>query len=457
MSSAAGRLAGSSEEERARRLSLAERLALAGPDFRAAYFHGWSEAKHEAFRASWGIWSRPSQQAPDGDWRVWLLMAGRGFGKTRAGAEWVLDLAGEAAAAGKPPPRIALVGSTADEARAVMVEGSSGILACADERERPEWEPSLGRLTFPSGARAAVFSGANPEALRGPEHDFAWCDELAKWAHVDSTWDNLMFGLRLGDLPRALVTTTPRPVPLLKRLQGRGDVKLTRGRTQENGALADSFVDYVAGLYGGTRLGRQELDGELIDDVEGSLWPRDLIERCRAPAPVPEMRRIVVGVDPPAGVGADACGIAVCGLGGDGMGYVLADSSVAGARPEGWARAAVAAAQAWGADRVVAEGNQGGAMVESLLRSVEAHLPVRIVHASHGKSARAEPVAGLFEAGRAKFAGAFPDLEDELAGLTVGGSYEGPGRSPDRADAMVWAMTELMLGKARAEPRVRRL
>jgi phage terminase large subunit-like protein len=240
--------------------------------------------------------------------------------------------------------------------------------------------------------------------------------------------------------------------------------------------LAAGFVDYVTGLYGGTRLGRQELDGELIEDVEGSLWPRALIEKSRVQnrdsmhfSKGPQERqgpssenvccpcftRVVVGVDPPASVGGDACGIVVCGLGEDGIGYVLADASVAGLRPDGWARAVARAAEAWEADRVVAEGNQGGAMVESVLRSAEIALPVRMVHARHGKSARAEPVAGLFEHGRAKFAGAFPELEDELAGLTIGGGYEGPGRSPDRADAMVWAMTELMLGKRRAEPRVR--
>jgi phage terminase large subunit-like protein len=433
--------------------SEAERIAVLDKPERDAALAPWLEEYGPDLNWLWSFWSRSSQRAPTWAWRTWLVMAGRGFGKTRAGAEWV-----RAYAEANGSARIALVAATMAEARAVMVEGESGILSvCAPER-RPVWEPSRGLLRWPGGAQAFVYSAAEPEMLRGPQHHAAWADEIGKWASGEAAWDNLMLGLRSGTLPQAVATTTPRPVKLVRRLIGEHATARTYGKTIHNRPhLAGSFIEFVSDRYGGTRLGRQELDGELVDDVEGSLWPRDLIERCRAPAPLPDMRRIVVGVDPPAGVGADACGIAVCGYGEDGRGYVLADSSVAGARPEGWARAAVAAAQAWGADRVVAEGNQGGAMVESLLRSVEAHLPVRIVHASHGKSARAEPVAGLFEAGRAKFAGAFPELEDELAGLTVGGPYEGPGRSPDRADAMVWAMTELMLGKARAEPRVRRL
>ncbi|MGA9582933.1 MAG: terminase family protein [Allosphingosinicella sp.] len=444
--------------------------------------------------------ARPAQLPPDGDWRIWMIMAGRGFGKTRAGAQWVLGLAQT------PGLRIALLGPTDDEARSVMIEGSSGILASASDSERPAWEPSLGRLSWPNGTRAFVYSGANPEALRGPEHDYAWCDELAKWARAEASWDNLMFGLRRGILPRALVTTTPRPTPLMRRLAASRDVALTRGRTADSALLAPSVVDYLTGLYGGTRFGRQELDGELIEDIEGSLWPRDLIERCRSLPPQPkagegdqaehgggvdgpedggssealggrchlplhhtscgppphlamgrQVKRIVIGVDPPASAQGDSCGIVVCALLEDDVACVVEDASVSGKSPEGWARAVAAAARRWGADRVVAEGNQGGAMVESVLRAADFDLPVRMVHASIGKSARAEPVAALFERGAAKFAGAFPALEDELAGLIAGGGYEGPGRSPDRADAMVWAMTELMLGRRRAEPRIRRL
>jgi phage terminase large subunit-like protein len=310
------------------------------------------------------------------------------------------------------------------------------------------------RLTWRNGSRAFVRSGANPESLRGPECDYAWCDELAKWPRSQASWNNLMFVLRRGPLPRVLVTTTPRPTPLIRKLAARPGVAITRGRTRDAALLSQSVVDELAIDFEGTNFGRQEMDGELIDDIEGSLWPRELVERCRAASPLPDFSRVVVGVDPPASADG-VCGICVCGLGADGIGYVLADSSVGGLGPEGWARRVASTASAWNADRVVAEGNQGGAMVESVLRGAEVSLPVRIVHASQGKSARAEPVAALFESGRAKFAGGFAELEDQLAGTIAGGGYEGPGRSPDRADAMVWAMTALMLGPRRAPPRIR--
>ncbi|MEA3049999.1 MAG: hypothetical protein QOG84_1835 [Sphingomonadales bacterium] len=483
------RLLALSEEEKAARLSSLERFALLEPEAQRAFLAGLPAHLRGPWLLDWAARGRPAQLEPEGDWRVWLIQGGRGYGKTLAGAQWVHERA-EA-----PGRRIALVGPTEDEARAVMVEGPSGLLATADDGERPEWEPSLGRLTWPGGTMAFLYSAANPEALRGPEHDFAWCDEIAKWPRGEAAWDNLILGLRRGEAPRVLATTTPRPVPLMRRLADRDGnprpgVVVSRGRTTDNLMLAPAFLDNVNDLYGGTRLGRQELDGELIEEVEGSLWPREMIERCRiilpelgsgrgtatrsgavegqplrqpSGLPLPrgklgeDWRRVVVGVDPPASSGGDACGIVVCGLGADGIGYVLADASVAGLRPEGWAAAVAHAAATWGADRVVAEGNQGGQMVESVLRSVESRLPVRIVHARRGKSARAEPVAGLFERRRAKFAGAFPDLEDQLAGMTIAGGYEGPGRSPDRADAMVWALTELMLGPARGEPRIRRL
>ncbi|MFL6857666.1 MAG: DNA-packaging protein [Allosphingosinicella sp.] len=489
------RLLAFSDADKEARLSLIERIALLEPERQQSFTAGLPARLRKPWLLGWAARGRPAQLAPDGDWRVWLIQGGRGYGKTRAGAEWVNDLAETAGL------RIALVGPTEEEARAVMVEGPSGVLATAMDWERPQWEPSLGRLTWPGGTIARVYSAANPEALRGPEHDFAWCDEIAKWPRGEAAWDNLILGLRRGERPRVLATTTPKPVPLMRRLVDkdgtpRPGVAVSRGRTVDNLMLAEAVVDNVTDLYGGTRLGRQELDGELIEEVEGSLWPRALIEACRVPllpgtgrgiatrsgvvegaqlrsggeagplhrsssGPPPrageDLRRVVVGVDPPASVGGDACGIVVCGLGADGVGYVLGDASVAGLRPEGWAAAVAHAAASWRADRVIAEGNQGGAMVESVLRSVESGLPVRIVHARHGKSARAEPVASLFETGRARFAGIFPELEDQLTGLTIGGGYEGPGRSPDRADAMVWAMTELMLGRQRGEPRIRQL
>jgi phage terminase large subunit-like protein len=422
------------------------------------------------FGEAWDWQAFRGQREPPGDWRIWLLMAGRGFGKTRAGSEWVLARVRE-----RPGTSIALVGGNLGEVERVMVAGPSGILRTAAFDERPVWRPSDRTLAFPSGALAFAYSAERPESLRGPEHEFAWCDELAKWRRADSTWDNLMLGLRAGERPRALVTTTPRAVPLLARIRALDGVEETGGRTRDNVALPQAAVAALVETYGGTRLGRQELGGELIEDVEGALWTRELIERCRVSgdsrfrlggagfpgaggeSDCPFLRRVVIAVDPPASAGGDACGIVACGLGADGIGYVLGDHSVRGLSPEGWARAVAAAAELWGADKVVVEANQGGEMVESVLRGADVALPVKPVHARFGKGRRAEPVATWFEKGKAKFAGAFPELEDELAGLTIGGGYEGPGRSPDRADAMVWAMTELLGARERPMPRVRRL
>jgi phage terminase large subunit-like protein len=417
------------------------RLATMSPDD-LLRFDAWYEA-----------WAHKGQLPPGGDgWRVWLMMAGRGYGKTRAGAEWIADLA-----RARRPLRIALVAATIAEARRVMVEGRSGLLSVARiHKVRLTWEPSLGRLKWPGGSEAQIFSGDNADGLRGPEHHFAWCDELAKWGDADAAWDNLQMGLRAGNRPRALVTTTPRAMALLERLRKDPHTVQSGGKTSDNVNLAKSFVEVMQATYGGTRIGRQELDGELIADAEGSLWPRALIERCRCEMPA-EFDRVVVGVDPPAGAGpgCDACGIVVAGRLGDAL-YVLADESVAGLRPDGWARRVASAVARWDADKVVAEANNGGAMVAEVLKAADDWLPLKLVHASRGKVARAEPIALKFEAGRAFLAGTFPELEDELAGLVAGGGYEGPGRSPDRADAMVWAMTELGR-KAPAVPRVRRL
>jgi phage terminase large subunit-like protein len=310
-------------------------------------------------------------------------------------------------------------------------------------------------VRFHSGAEGFVYSAQAPEKLRGPEHDFAWCDELAKWDRGERAWDNLQMGMRRGTRPRLVVTTTPRPTALVRRVRALAGTVETTGRTSDNVHSAEAFRAWAEETYGGTRLGRQELDGALFEDVDGALWTRETMEAARVAA-APALKRIVVGVDPPVTAEGDACGIVVCGLGADGHAYVLADCTVAGKRPEGWARAVAGAAEAWEADRVVAEKNQGGDMVESVMRNVDSGLPVRLVHAGPGKTARAEPVAALFEAGRARLAGRFPDLEDELAGMTQGGGYQGPGRSPDRADAMVWAMTELVRQR-RAEPRITRL
>ena len=417
---------------------------LPGPVVRAL-LHDWSWQWH-------GGQGEPPACAGSGagDWRVWLLMAGRNFGKTLAGAQWVTTMARAV-----PGAQIALVGASVDEVVKVMIEGPSGLVATARHDEPVTWVPTLGTLRFHSGATAFVYSAAAGEKLRGPEHHFAWADELAKWDKADICWDNLMMGLRLGERPRAMVTTTPRPVPVMRRIRALDGFVETGGRSADNPHASDAFNRWAAATYQGTRLGRQELDGMLFEDVERALWTRETLEKARA-ARVPEMKRVVVGVDPPAGTQGDACGIVVCGQGEDGVAYVLADCTVAGLRPEGWARAVARAAEAWEADRVVAEKNQGGDMVESVLEAADSALPVRLVSASRGKAARAEPVAARFETGKAKLAGCFPELEDELAGLTDAGGYVGPGSSPDRADAMVWAMAELDVPPDPV-PRVRRL
>ncbi len=425
-------------------------LAMVPRQERERIVRGMPAGHVRAFNEWWDRWAHTGQFWPEGDWRIWLIRAGRGFGKTRAGAEWVLQMARET-----PEALIALVGHTRDDVRRVMVEGPAGLLALARDDEPLEWRVVAGEVRFPSGARAIVYSAEAPEKLRGPEHHFAWCDELAKWrtGTAELAWDNLLLGLRAGERPRVLVTTTPREGKLLRRVRATAGCHETVGRTRDNIHLPASFVEAMTAEYAGTRLGRQELDGEMIDEVEGALWTRALIERCKVKK-APRLTRVVIGVDPPAGVGRDACGIVAVGLGRDGRGYVLEDASVTGATPARWAAAVAACAARHRADRVIAEKNQGGAMVASVLRGADAGLPVTLVHASRGKSARAEPVALLYEAGKAHHLGAFPALEDEMRGLVIGGGYEGPGRSPDRADALVWAMHELMLGK-RGRARVR--
>lgn len=420
---------------------------------RRALMKRMSERQRQSLRTHWRLWAHAGQLAPEEEWLAWLILAGRGFGKTRAGAEWVRNVA-ECV----PEARIALVAASLGEARSVMVEGESGLLAIASYRNRPRFEPSKRQLLWPSGAQATLYSAGEPDSLRGPQHSHAWCDEIAKWDlsanSAEQCWDNLVLGLRLGDRPRLVATTTPRAVPLLKRLLANGEVVVTRGSTYDNAAnLPTRFMRAVRREYGRSLLGRQELEGELLADIEGALWTRGLLESCREAAASSPPCRVVVGVDPPASDRGDACGIIVCALGEDGVGRVLADASVARASPERWARAVAQASAAWAADRVVAEANQGGAMVESVLRAADVAMPVKLVHASHGKAVRAEPVAALYEAGRVRHAGQFPQLEDELCGFLAGGDYQGPGRSPDRADALVWAISELMLSRS-AAPRV---
>ena len=395
------------------------------------------------------IFHHAGQLPPESDWRTWLIIAGRGFGKTRAGAEWVL-----AQVRAGTPVRIALVAATVDEAKRVMVEGPSGLLRLAKDEEIVDWSAAQRTLRFRNGAEAFLYSGASPESLRGPEHHAAWADELAKWKHPADTWDNLQMGLRMGDFPRAVVTTTPRVSPLLRRLIDAPDSVRTGGTTRGNPHLPISFVEAMQAQYGGTRTGLQELEGQFLDNVEGSLWPLDLITRCRVGADVHrDLARTVIGVDPPASA-SGTCGIVVCALGADGIAYVLADCSVSGASPEGWARAVADTNARFAADRVVAEKNQGGAMVRSVLLAASATLPLELVHAAVGKAARAEPVAALFENGRAFFAGHFAELEAQLGGLVPGGVYQGEGHSPDRADAMVWALWALLLKGKKSAPRI---
>ena len=418
-----------------------------------------TQEERNEWRFHWELQARRSQLPPPGDWRTWLVLAGRGFGKTRAGAEWVRMLAEENSQA-----RIALVSSSLAEARSVMVEGESGILACCSPNRKPVFEASLRRVRFPNGAQAQLFSAAEPEALRGPQFSHAWCDEIGKWPlsndRATRAWDNLLMGLRLGSDPKIAATTTPRAVPIIKRLlesEKDGGVAISRGSTYDNlGNLPGKFLSAIDHEFGGTQLARQEIAGEMLSDLEGTLWPRVTLERARDNEANASVRRIVVAVDPPISSSGDECGIIVAGVDEDGLGRVLADCSVAQAKPSEWAGAVALASEQWGADRVVAEANQGGAMVESVLRAANAALPVKLVHASRGKIARAEPVAALYDAGRVRHCGLFAKLEDQLCGMLIGGEYAGPGRSPDRADALVWALTELMLGPL-AAPSVRQI
>ena len=390
----------------------------------------------ETLLYDWTTWGRPNQQPPTGDWRTWLVLAGRGFGKTRTGAEWVR--AQVAAGYG----RIALVAPTAADARDVMVEGESGMLAIAAPSARPHYEPSKRRITWPNGAIAVTYSADEPDRLRGPQHDAAWCDEAAAWRYPDA-WDMLQMGMRLGNNPRTVVTTTPKPVRLIRDLIKAHDTVITRGSTFDNAPnLPKPFLDSIKRQYAGTRLGRQELYAELLEDTPGALWTRAMIDDARV-STVPTMQRVVVAIDPAvtAHETSDETGMVVVGLGTDGHGYVLADRSLR-ASPDGWARAAVAAYTSWQADRIVAEANNGGDLVETVLRMVDPNVPYRAVRASRGKVSRAEPVAALYEQGRVHHVGVFERLEDQMSTYTPETS-----QSPDRLDALVWALTDLIVSQ----------
>ena len=439
-------------------------LACAGPEEVDAFLSGLTENALASLPWLFEFWALPHQLPPDGDWKSWVIMGGRGAGKTRAGSEWVrAQVEGATPLAAGRARRVALVAETFDQGRDVMVMGDSGILACSPPDRRPAWEAGRRRLVWPNGATATVYSAHEPEALRGPQFDAAWADELAKWKKAEETWDMLQFALRLGEHPQQVVTTTPRNVGVLKTILRNASTVVTHAPTDANRAyLAESFLAEVEARYAGTRLGRQELEGVLLDDVEGALWATAAIEAGRVDA-APKLDRIVVAVDPSVtgGAASDECGIIVAGVVCEGppqdwRAYVLEDASVRGG-PLDWARAAIAAMARHGAERLVAEVNQGGDLVESVIRQVDPLVPFRSLRAGRGKGLRAEPVAALYEQGRVRHLRGLGALEDQMCRMTVRG-FEGRG-SPDRLDALVWAIHELMIEPAAQyrRPQVRAL
>ena len=412
-----------------------------------ALFQGSDVITQDYYRCDWLYHSREEQWPPEGAWRYWLILAGRGFGKTRAGAEWVRSQVEQGR------KRIALVAPTTADARDVMVEGESGLIAIAPRDEVPVFQPSRRRLVWPCGAKAFLYSAQEPERLRGPQHDAAWADELCAWPNLQSTWDQLLLGLRLGDDPRLVATTTPKPLPLLKALIADPDCVVHRGSTYDNAAnLSPAFIQRIVRRYEGARLGRQELHAEILDDAPGALWTYETLIAARV-AKTPDLARVVVAVDPSGSTGADegdAQGIVVAGLGVDGLAYVLADRTCR-LSPEGWGRRAIKAFDDFGADRIVAEKNFGGDMVRAIIQTVRKTAPVTLVSASRGKMIRAEPVSALYEQGRVRHLIPDPaentlaELEHEMSRATSNG-YLGDS-SPNRLDALVWALTELMLGE----------
>jgi len=407
----------------------------------------WNASQWKALLDDWLAWARPEQLPPPGDWRTWLFLGGRGAGKTRSGAEWVSHRARTGLSR-----RIALIGPTFHDVREVMVEW--GLLALP--HERPRFEATRRRLVWANGAEASCFSAEDPESLRGPQFDAAWCDELAYWARPDAALATLSHALRLGRQPLMMVTTTPRPVPVLKRLMQAKDSVITNASTWDNAPnLAPGFIMAMNERWTGSARDRQELLGELVEDFSGALWMRAQLERLRD-ATAYRFDRIVVAVDPPVSVGenADACGIVAAGryeAEREPRAIVLADATVQGLEPMAWAHRAAELADTLGADCILAEGNNGGELVRTMLSMAAPHIPVRIVHARHNKRLRAEPVSALYVQGRVAHKQALPDLEDEMCGF--GG--EGFTKSPDRLDALVWALSDLLLSNA--DPRVRRI
>ncbi len=381
----------------------------------------------------WHFWARDNQLAPKWSWRKWLILAGRGYGKTRSGAEWI----GKCVDQGRAH-RIALVSKTPASARDEMIEGESGFLNISPPWRYPKYEPSKRRLTWPNGAVALIASSWEPDILRGPQFDTAWCDEVGAWKYVRETYDNLMLGLRLGDDPRCVITTTPKPIQLLRELLDDPTTAVTRGSTYENRAnLAGAFFDEVVARYEGTRTGRQEIYAELLDEAEDALWKRDWFDTHRC-IEAPELNRVVVAIDPAVTNTEESneTGIICCGTSKERHGYVLGDLS-GRYSPKGWAEAAITLFKRHSADRLVAEVNNGGDMVESTLRNVWPGVPYEAVHATRGKVIRAEPVATVYEQRRIHHVGRFDELEDQLV------QWEPGMPSPDRLDALVWGFTAL--------------
>lgn len=424
--------------------------------FRA--FASWSKARKYEYikklpkeraarlKYTWAAWARDDQLSPEGDWTVWVCQAGRGWGKTRTGAEWVIEQAQN-----YPGCHIALVGRTVADVRKVMVQGRSGILACSSPRFLPEYNPSNRELVWPNGSHATTYSADVPDQLRGPQHSFAWADERAAWQY-DDAWDQLVFGLRIepapGVQPQCIVTTTPRNTKAMKALIADPDTVVTRGKTYDNKEnLSPKFIKEIDKRYKGTRLGRQEIDGEIIDDIDGALWKRQWIEDFRV-AKHPDLKRIVVAVDPPASSQETSeepaeCGIVVCGLGIDDHGYVLADFSTVGT-PDEWAGEVLRAYATFEADCVVGEVNNGGDMVGHTIKTAAKdkgmkNVPFKSVRATRGKQLRAEPISLPYQRGLIHHCGTFPDLEDQQCNWVPGE------KSPDRLDACVWGFTELMI------------
>jgi phage terminase large subunit-like protein len=435
-------------------------LADLPPEERARFWRESTTDKIATLKWDWNFWGRPEQQEPDGDWSTWLILAGRGFGKTRTGSEWVRKImCGPTPLAAGRVQRLALVAETAADARDVMTEGPAGILAVHPPGHRPKYSPSIRRLTWPNGSQATLYSAEDPEQLRGPEHEAAWSDETAKWRYAQETWDMLQFGLRGGNDPRQLVTTTPKPTPLIRELVKDPTTFLTRGSTYDNASnLAARFLQRMRDRYEGTRLGRQELAAEILDDVPGALWTRAMFDVRSEQAPrgagmrrgesFPAMRKLVIGVDPSGSDGSDEdngddIGIIVAGKGFDGLLYVL-DDCTCQLGPAGWGRRVAQQHSKWEADYVVAERNFGGAMVEYVIRTADRKVHTVMVSASRGKAIRAEPIAALYEQGKVRHAGTFAQLEDECINMTPQG-FNG-NRSPNRLDAMVWALSALEFG-----------